>query len=330
MIKLKFIALVVFAGLTIACQSGNKNEKKQSQDQTETKQQAVKSVVNYPEIVDRYVAIEGDKDAWDDNVVHTFSIIEYPGKNQYKYWGYYGLDNYNEKDSRKKKAGLVFSKDLKHWVKYKGNPVFNDNCRWPTAVTDNGKVYVFYAQYNAGGDSQIVMQTSDDGIHFKDMQTVVPYQSGMQNQNPFIYHNPNDDFYYLFYYSGTERSKTDKHWDIKLKKVKNITDLPKATSQLVMTSKTTMAAPSVVYYKNKYYMLVEEFNNSAAMDRWVTNAFYSDKIDGGYQRVANNPVLADNDACAFQYLIDHKLLVTYSHSLNKEKSKWNLNIIEVK
>ena len=320
------ILMLVF-GLT-ACN----NEKAKENVKPESKQENVekKSQVNYPEVTDKYVALQGDENAWDDKVVHTFSIIEYPNHNDYKYWGYYGLDNYNEKDSKKKKAGLVFSNDLKHWKKYKGNPIINDNCRWPTATVSDGKVYIFYAQYNQDGDSQIVMQTADDGIHFKDMKTVVPYQAGMQNQNPFIYFNPNDKLYYLFYYSGTERSKTDKYWNIMLKKAKNLTDLPSAKPVLVIHSKATMAAPSVVFYKGKYYLLVEEFNNSAEMDRWVTNAFYSDKIDSGYQRVANNPVLSDNDACAFQYLLDNKLYVTFSHALDKAKSKWNLKMIQVK
>ena len=326
--KKNLILILILAVSFTACKNDKaKNEKQENQpEKVEKKQQQV----NYPEIADKYVAIQGDENAWDDKLVHTFSIINYPNHNEYKYWGYYGLDNYNEKDSQKKKAGLVFSNDLKHWKKYKANPIINDNCRWPTATVSEGKVYIFYAQYDQDGNSQIVMQNADDGIHFTNMQTVVPYKQGMQNQNPFIYFNPNDKMYYLFYYSGTERSKTDKYWDIMLKKAEKITDLPQAEPELVIHSKKTMAAPSIVYYQNKYYLLVEEFNDSAKMDRWVTNAFYSDKIDSGYQRVANNPVLSDNDACAFQYLLDGKLYVTFSHAIDEAKSKWNLKMIQVK
>jgi len=321
--------LVVFVLLTsvISCQSDKKNNNGKNE---EINEKAIVKTVSYPKIVDNYVAIEGEKEKWDDKLVHTFSIIEYPGHNNFKYWGYYGLDNYNEKNSIKKKAGLVFSNDLKNWVKYEGNPIINDNCRWPTAIVSNNKVYIFYAQYNRDGDSQIVMQSADDGVHFKDIKVVVSYKSGEQNQNPFIYFNSKDKSFYLFYYNGTERSKTNKQWNIMLKKSENIEELIQAKPVLVIASKQTMAAPSIVFYNNTYYLLVEEFNNSAKMDKWVTNAFYSDKINTGYKRVANNPVLADNDACAFQYLLKDKLFVTYSHALNNEKSKWNLKMIQLK
>ena len=318
------ILLVVLIALLSNCK-----EKKQKNQPDEDANHKITGVV-YPQIKEKYTVIEGNKNQWDDKLVHTLSIIESPYDNEYKYWGYYGLDNYNEKNSSKKKAGLIFSNDLKKWIKYPDNPIINDNCRWPTAITQDSRVYLFYAQYNTAGDSRIVMQSAGDGIHFNNLTEIVAYKKGEQNQNPFIYYNLNDRFYYLFYYNGTERNNTDKHWNIMYKKAKNIDEIQNSKPVLLITSKETMAAPSVVFYNNKYYLLVEEYQNRHKMDRWVTNAFYAHQIDGRYKRVENNPVLADNDACALQYLLNNKLYVTYSHALNDEKTKWNLKMIQIK
>ena len=155
---------------------------------------------SYPTTVDDQLVIQGDKCGWDAGTVHTFSVIE-ANKDGYKYWGYYGLDHY-ENDVHLRKAGLVRSNNLLDWVKYEGNPIFASNCRWPTVVINNGKFYMFYAEYKGPNkDSRIVMAESDNGIDFDNKHVVVPYSDGQQNQNPFIYFNKNDGFFYLFYYN---------------------------------------------------------------------------------------------------------------------------------
>ena len=105
-------------------------------------------------------------------------------------------------------------------------------------------------------------------------------------------------------------------------------DLPAQKSYEVVSSNKTLAAPSVAYYNNTYYLLVEEFNDTK--DKWVTNAFQSDFIDQGYKRVTNNPILYKNDACAFQYVLDNNLYVTYSHCLSLKEGKWVLRMFKAK
>ena len=184
---------------------------------------------------------------------------------------------------------------------------------------------MFYAEYKTpGGDSRIVMVESKNGIDFDNKRIVVPYAEGEQNQNPFIYFNKNDNTFYLFYYNGTERAKVNPRWSVFVRKTKNVADIVDQKSYEVVTSPKTLAAPSVAYYNNTYYLLVEEFNDTR--DKWVTNAFQSDFIDKGYKRVGNNPILFKNDACAFQYVINNELYVTYSHCLNLKESKWILRM----
>ncbi len=282
----------------------------------------------YPKIIDNDLIFYGDKCDWDKDAVHTFSIVE-ANKDGYKYWAYYGLDHYNVRDPHIRKGGLARSNDLENWEKYDFNPIINSNCRWPTVVYRDGTFYMFYAEYNDDVDSQIVMVSSDNGIDFGNKVVIAPYVKGEQNQNPFIYFDERDQHFYLFYYNGTERAKSDKRWSIYLKKSADIGGLKSAKPTEVLTSKGTMAAPSVAFYNNTYYLLVEEFNDSKAQDRWVTNAFFSDRIDGGYKRVENNPILWNNDACAFQYVFDGKLYFTYSHALKLSASKWNLRMVKL-
>jgi len=282
---------------------------------------------NYPTVVDDQFILQGDKCGWDAGAVHTFSIVE-ANKDGYKYWGYYGLDHY-EKDEHLRKGGLARSNDLVNWEKYENNPIILSNCRWPTVVISDGVFYMFYAEYKTpGGDSRIVMVESKNGIDFDNKRIVVPYAEGEQNQNPFIYFNKNDNTFYLFYYNGTERAKVNPRWSVFVRKTKNVADIVDQKSYEVVTSPKTLAAPSVAYYNNTYYLLVEEFN--VTRDKWVTNAFQSDFIDKGYKRVGNNPILFKNDACAFQYVINNELYVTYSHCLNLKESKWILRMMKAK
>ncbi len=286
--------------------------------------------VKYPKIVENNLVLQGDKCSWDADIVHTLSIVEV-NKDGYKYWGYYGLDNYENSDLHARKCGLVRSNDLENWEKYEYNPVVNSNCRWPTVVYANGVFYMFYAEYKkANGDSRIVLKTSTNGIDFNNKQIVIPYATEEQNQNPFIYFNKSDSQFYLFYYKGTEHAKTNKRWNIMVKKSNTPEGIIDTKSKTVLTSEKTMAAPSIAYYNDKYFLLVEEFNNYKNRDRWVTNAFWSDKIDEGFKRVDNNPVLANNDACAFQYKIGGKLYVTYSHATNLSKNMWVMKMIKLK
>jgi len=280
----------------------------------------------YPEIVDNQFILQGDKCSWDADAVHTFSIVE-ANMDGYKYWAYYGLDYY-DKDEHLRKGGLVRSNDLLYWEKYEYNPIILSNCRWPTVIIENGTFYMFYAEYNKANDSRIVMMESKNGIDFENKTEVVPYTSGEQNQNPFIYFDKNDSNFYLFYYNGTERAEKDKRWSIQVKKSDNILNLATKKSNEILTSDKTLAAPSVAYYNNTYYMLVEEFDK--AMDKWVTNAFQSDNVDKGYKRVSNNPILSDNDACAFQYVLDNHLYATYSHCLDLKKGNWIMRMIKLK
>ena len=283
-------------------------------------------VNKYPALSDSKLVFRGDDGKWDADKVHTFSVVE-ANKDGYKYWAYYGL-SYYASDPALRKAGLARSNDLIHWEKYNGNPIVNGDCRWPTVVISKKVFYMFYAEYDTNNDSRIVMISSKDGIHFSNKAEVVSMEKGMQNQNPFIYYNKNDKSFYLAYYHGIEKGDDhSKYYEsIQFRKSRTISGLGQAKPITIMSSPHTLAAPSIVFYKNKYYLFAESWggkNNSL----WVTLGFVSDKIDGKYKELSNSPVFADNDACAFQYVLDNKLYVFYSHCLDLAKFNWELRMV---
>ncbi|MDR3627770.1 MAG: hypothetical protein P4L45_13090 [Ignavibacteriaceae bacterium] len=287
-------------------------------------------VANYPSLSESYAMFQGDPGKWDADKVHTLSVVEV-NKDGYKYWGYYGLCYYGG-DPSFRKCGIVRSNDLMHWDKFAGNPIINGDCRWPTVVYTNSVFYMFYAEYNSDNDSRIVMVSSKDGINFSNKVEVVAREKGKQNQNPFIYLDKKDKNFYLVYYSGVERGTdtTKYHWDIKIKKSKSIQKIAAAKPKVLLTSTYTLAAPSIAFYNDKYYLLVEAAKEGKWNDQWVTLGYAGNKPDGKYKEVANDepPVLHNNDACAFQYVFDNELYVFYSHCLDLPKWNWELRMVK--
>ena len=301
---------------------------------------------NYPSISKSKTIIVGDSGKWDFNKTHTLSVVE-TNKEGYKYWGYYGLSYYGG-DPSLRKAGLAFSNDLVHWVKYEGNPIIPNDCRWPTVVLRNSVFNMFYAEYDSNNDSRIVMLTSQDGKHFENKTVIVKKELGTQNQNPFIYFNQQDKKYYLFYYHGVERSndkplvgrqgvnkktkyikKLKNFWQIRFIKSNSLEGLKKAKPVTLLTSNYTIASPSIAYYKGKYYLLIESIKEGLWDNKWVTLAYESNKIDGKYKLLSNNPLLPNNDACAFQYVLDNQLFIFYSHCLNLVNWNWIIKMVKV-
>lgn len=284
----------------------------------------------YPTISKSKVVLVGDSGKWDYNKVHTLSVVE-ANKDGYKYWGYYGLSYYGG-DPALRKAGLVRSNDLVHWAKYEGNPIIHNDCRWPTVLLDNSTFYMFYAEYNANNDSRIVMLTSKDGLHFNNKRVVVKREIGTQNQNPFIYFNKRDGHYYLVYYHGVERSnekKVKKYWQIRIRKSSTIEGLKNSKPVTLLTSNFTIASPSIAYYNGKYYLLIESIKEGKWDNKWVTLAYESNNIEGKYSELNNNPLLANDDACAFQYVLNSELYIFYSHCLNLKEWNWELKSVKV-
>ncbi len=279
----------------------------------------------YPQFRKGIIVLKGDPGTWDENEVHNLSVVV-ANRSDYKYWGYYGLAYY-EDSAEKGKAGLAWSNDLIHWVKYPGNPIIESNCRWPTVVLANGIFHMFYAQYDSNVESRIIRATSKDGIDFSQEEVVVPLEPGLQNQNPFIFFSPIEQCYYLFYYHGREHGAGEKIWSIYVKVSKDVTKLDQSPSIALLSSPNTIAAPSVTYYNGHYYLTIEAFTPGKWDNKWVIKAFESSSLTQGFKEVRNSPILLDDDACPFQYVFDGELYLFYSHRYDIEKNFWDLRMV---
>lgn len=297
----------------------------------------------YPPSSEGRAIIEGDG-KWDADKGHTLSVVK-ADKGGYRYWGYFGLCNYGGSPDVRQ-AGLVRSNDLAHWDKYEGNPIIKRDCRWPTVVLVDSVFYMFYAEYDENNDSRIVMLSSRDGIGFGDKTVVLPRETGRQNQNPYAFFNNEDKHFYLAYYSGVKRSDdkplvgregivkkagdlaVSNIWQIRLMKSKDISGLKDATPKTLLTSSYTVASPSVTFFKNKYFLLVEAILEGKWDNKWVTLDYGSNEISGEYSELSINPLLADNDACAFQHVFDDQLYIFYSHCLDIKKWNWEIRAVK--
>jgi hypothetical protein len=282
----------------------------------------------YPPMTHGRIVLQGDSGKWDENAIHTLSVV-LVDRGGYKYWGYYGLDYYNG-PAEKRKAGLARSNDLIFWEKYTGNPIIESNCRWPFVVLADGIFYLFYEEYNSNMDSRIVRVSSRDGIRFSRIEEIVPFEKGLQNQNPFVFLDSKDKSYCMFYYHGSERGPGEHEWNIYMKKAANLTQFNQAPDKLILSSPDIIASPSIVYYNHRYFLTVESFRPDQFNSKWVTRVYESPNIDGPFTETKNSPILRDNDACAFQTVFKGDLFIFYSQRYDADKNYWDLRMVKGK
>ncbi len=108
-------------------------------------------------------------------------------------------------------------------------------------------------------------------------------------------------------------------WQIKLRKSKTIGNLKVAPAKTLLSSPHIIAAPSITYFNKKYYLLIEAYTKGKWDNNWVTLAYESKTIDGKFKEVSNNPILSNNDPCAFQHVFNNQLYIFYSHCLDTTK-----------
>ncbi|MGB9878967.1 MAG: hypothetical protein ACPLGZ_03180, partial [Candidatus Pelagibacter ubique] len=154
------------------------------------------------------IVLSGDQ-SWELNGsgwvgTHTLQVVD-ANFSGYRFWGYYSHPWIG--------IGLAWSNDLIHWTKYKENPIIS-NGRWPSVVYLNGSFFMFYT-FDYDKDSGIKLATSKDGVHFMDQKIIVKPEVGKRNQNPFIFKNPEDGKFYLYYYHG--ENKPPWIWEIRVR-----------------------------------------------------------------------------------------------------------------
>jgi len=244
--------------------------------------------------------------SWETAPPHTLSVVQVNSKG-YTYWGYYGLADGGG-------VGLARSDDLVHWTKYSGNPLFL-NGRWPSVLRVGRTFYMLYTK-DFCATSYINLASSTDGITFTDLKTMVQPQSGIRNQNPNLFYNPNDGKYYIHWYRGDETTT----WDIRARTAANITDLDKTASEVMVVHSTSrLAAPNILYYNNTYFLSTEVKDSG---NQWNVRIYASTSSPtSGFYKLPGNPVLANDSACLFQHVFGTTL---HGYYCKRTNSTWTV------
>jgi len=259
------------------------------------------------------------------NGVHTFSITHSPTTD-----GYVGY------------AGPVFggavdlwrSSSLFDWTPTAENPIFDrESIRWPSVFNDDETLYLAarvdidsrwqtaHTLMSLGsripapflppvGKTKIVFFASDDGVSFEFKGTLIDKASTGQskNQNPFLFERANGQPGIVYYAGGTEA------YEIRIRTADTVPGLATASDQIVLSSESLVAAPSVYYdpVQDRYVLLVEQLHETTR--KWITVAY---PLDGLKQATQEHQVLfADNEACPFPYVRDETLFLFTSRCLS--------------
>jgi hypothetical protein len=236
---------------------------------------------------------------------HTLSVLELK-RGGFRYWGWYGL---NEGGG----IGLARSNDLRNWIKYQQNPLWT-NARWPSALARadaKRKDTLFFAitrDYDTPS-SYIVLASSRDGIHLTEEKVLVKRVANQRNQNPNLFRDPRSGRFYLTFYRGNDRDR----FEIVSRSAASLAELDSAPEKILIESKETVAAPTLLYVKRAggagkpgLYFLATEIYPSRYTDNrdgeWQIKVFAADSPDGDFQPIAVNPIMRGQRACLFQHV----------------------------
>ncbi len=254
-----------------------------------------------------------DAQPWEGNEFpHTLSVLEFK-RDGFRYWGWYGL---NEGGG----IGLARSNDLVNWTKYQKNPLWS-NARWPSVLrnADPKHPKLLYFAITRDYDtpsSYIVLATSEDGIHLTQEKTLVQAVPNQRNQNPNLFRDPRSGHFYLTFYRGNDHD----HFEIISKSATQVQDLDKAPEKVLMQTRETVAAPTLLYLRNvpgvkgkkargTYYLATEIYPHRYTDDpegEWQVEVFAADSPDGDFHPVAEDPILRGQRACLFQHVFKNR------------------------
>ena len=246
---------------------------------------------------------------WETQAPHTLSVVEL-NRDGYRYWGYYGLADCGG-------IGLLRSNDLVKWDK-SAEPILNrDGDRWPSAHYDGRTLYMVYDRDHCG-TSHLVLRESVDGRSFSPEYTVLVVQEqGVRNQNPHLFFDESDGYYYLYWFRGGEEQGM---WQIKARRARTPRELANVASEMVLLEEPyTLAAPNMLSYDGVYYLSTEVNENA-----WKTKIYAGPTPLGPFEPLPGAIVLSNNEACWFQHVFDGVLHGFYCKDTRGDGQGWVL------
>jgi hypothetical protein len=241
----------------------------------------------YYDLSDKWTTITGNPtDQHAVQPVHNTTIVEcnkvVDGAAR-KYLAY-------DSDSAGSQIRLFYTDDLDgQWTPYSGNPILSgaNHYRWPSVAYVNGVFHMFLTDVT---DGTLERWTSTDGINFTFQENVIV--GGNPWKSPFVWFNPNDNKWYLYYHDVAGTTEY-----IKVRSATNIEDLDTASSSVIMSKDGQMGASSMMYRDGYYWLIVEVFETV-----WKIRAFYSTSPTSGFVECSNSPILTNDEACGMHFL----------------------------
>jgi len=225
-------------------------------------------------------------------IIHTTNIVEVnlviDGSSR-KYLAYSAVP------AAEDEINLYYSDDLEGtWTPYSGNPILNvgiNHHQAPSAAIVGGTIHLFIDNRAQGA---IERWTSANGINFVEQEHVIAGLNTGAFHNCFIWLNPNDDEWYLYW----KRSTLDVGGAaIMVRHEADITNLAGEADVVVIAA--TIAWPTVMYRDGKYWLLTEISSNGAP---WLVQAYSSNLPTAGFTECDDSPILTNDEACPCIYL----------------------------
>jgi hypothetical protein len=263
-----------------------------------------------------------------DQQPHTMSVLEMR-RGDFRYWAWYGLNN-------GRGVGLMRSNDLLHWTKYEHNPLWL-NARWPSVVQNADprhpdRLYFAITRDYDTPTSHIVLASSEDGVHLKELKNLVSPVNKQRNQNPNLFHDPVTQRFFLTFYRGND----ENYFDIVSKSAADVEALGQASEKVLMHSTETVAAPNLLYlpkggpnHHGIYYLATEIYPGRYADQNkgvWQVKVFYATAADGRFQPTEGNPVQTGERACLFQHVFNDRYYGYQSH-LDHATDQWTMEVL---
>jgi hypothetical protein len=213
---------------------------------------------------------------------------------------------------------LYYTDDLDgQWTSYSGNPILGPSDRrysWPSVVYVDGVFHMFLTNRI---DNRLERWTSTDGISFSFQEIVI--QDGNVWKNPFVWLNPNDNKWYLYWHDSSGSTEY-----FKVRSATNVEDLDMAIDIIVLSRTIPFGSPTVMYYNNQYWLLGETLEGGT----WKIVAYYSTTSPiSGFIECKNSPILRDNEACPMLFL-NQDQTKAYLFT-NRDSSRWYQETREV-
>ncbi len=215
---------------------------------------------------------------------------------------------------------LYFTNDIDgSWTAYSGNPILGSSSylyRWPSVAYVNGTFHMFLTDRTS---NTIERWTSTDGINFNFQENVQSGTTGENTKNPFIWLNPNDNKWYLYWHDARGAQR-----DLYVRNATNIEDLDAANDTTILSRSIPFGGPSIMYYNNQYWLLAEILQYG----KWKTAAYYSTTSpSSGFIECDNSPILSDDECCPM-LLLNPNQTRAYLFT-TRDSSRWYQDTREV-